>query len=433
MTGEARGLACGGSHFAFQFAGKGHDLRDVATKLGVKSVLEGSVRRAGNRLRVNAQLINASDGFHLWSERFDRDMDDVFAVQDEIARSVTETLKVKLLGEPDAPMVTRPTENLEAYHLYLKGRHYHSRATGPALERSVECFTQALAIEPGYAQAHAGIASVQALRAVLGFVAPMRAMPLARESADKALAIDESVADAHFALAFVLDYDEWNWTGAEREYRRALELNPGDALARSFYADMLCRVRRFDAGIAEARRAVEQDPLSALSRHLLALALYMAKRFEASIAEAQAGVDLEPSFPFLHSTLGWAFGALGRHQEAIEAHKHAATIAPGDPLPTAHLGRVLGLAGQKQEALAILDDLEQRKARDYCSEFLMAHVNLGLGDTEQAIARLERAASDRDPLLCYLDVWYPLDPLRADPRFQALLRRMNFPETAAES
>ena len=201
---------------AFRFRGDAPDLREVGKKLNVKTVLEGSVRKAGNRLRINAQLINTEDGYHLWSERYDRDMEDVFAVQDEIARTVVEKLKVKLLGEQDVPVVKRPTDNLEAYKLVLKGRYYCARVTGTALQKGFECFTQALAVEPAYAQAQAGIAVIHTFRAVLSFAVPQQVMPLAKEAALKALAIDETVADAHFALAFVLAAYEWNWARAEQ-------------------------------------------------------------------------------------------------------------------------------------------------------------------------------------------------------------------------
>ena len=216
---------------SFQFRGTGHDLREICDKLTVNTVLEGSVRKVGNRLRINAQLINAEDGYHLWSERYDRTMDDVFAVQDEIAQSVVEKLKVKLLGAADAPLVKRPTDNLEAYNLVLQGRYYTVRATAAALEKGLACFTQALALEPAYAQAQAGIALAHALRAIVSLATPHTVMPDAKEAALKALALDETVADAHFSLGYVLHYYEWDWAGAERAYRRALELNPGDAFA----------------------------------------------------------------------------------------------------------------------------------------------------------------------------------------------------------
>ena len=257
LTG-LEGLHVASRTSAFLAKAKNFDIGEIGTRLKVGAVLEGSVRKAGNRLRVTAQLINVSDGYHLWSERYDRDMDDVFAVQDEITEAVVGKLKVKLLGEKVSPVAKRPTDNLEAYTLFLKGRHHFERFAGPALEQSLECFSQALAVEPSYAQAHAGIADVQTLRALLSFVAPQHVMPMAKEAALEALALDESVAEAHAALATVIDCYEWNWPDAEREYRRALELNPSDPRTRSRYADLLSRVGRADAAATEARRAVEQ-------------------------------------------------------------------------------------------------------------------------------------------------------------------------------
>ena len=406
---------------AFQAKAKDFEIAEIGVRLKVGTVLEGSVRKAGNRLRVTAQLINVSDGYHLWSERYDRDMNDVFAVQDEIARSVVEKLKVKLLGEQDAPLVTGPTDNLEAYNLVLKGRYYFARLTGTALQKGLECFTQALTVEPSYAQAHAGIALSHTTQATLSFAAPHDVLPQANEAAIKALAIDETVADAHFALALVLDFYEWNWTDAEREYRRALELNPGDTLARGVYGLMLGRLGRADAGIAEARHAVERDPLSLINRHHLALVFWGARRFDAAVAEARAGIELEPTFHPFYWDLGFSLAGLGRHKEAVEALTQATIVAPGDPLSQGYRGWALGLAGQRQEALEILGDLERRRLREYLSGCMMAQISLGLGDEEQAISWLQKAAEERDGLLPLSNVWFAFDPLRADPRFQALL------------
>ena len=414
---------------AFQFKGLSPDLREVGEKLNVRTVLEGSVRKAGNRLRINAQLINTEDGYHLWSERYDRDMDDVFAVQDEIARTVVEKLKVKLLGKRDAPMIAPPTDNLEAYNLCLKARHYIARHTG--LEKALECLTQALAVEPTYARAHAGVALVQTMSAILGTARPGEVMPTAKEAALKALAIDERVADAHFALAMVLDYFEWNWSEAEHEYRRALELNPGDSQARSFFAVMLGRMGHMDNSLAEARSAVERDPLSVFSAHSLAFQLFVARQFEAAIAVAHAGIDMEPAYHPFHFDLGFSLGCLGKYEDAVAALRQATSIAPGDAISAAYLGWALGLGGHRQEALAILGNLEQRRTEGYFPGLLMAAINLGLGEHERAISWLETAADESDPLQAFLKVWPPLDPLRADPRFQDLLRRMNFPETAS--
>ena len=379
---------------------------------------------------MKAQLINVSDGYQLWSERYDRDMDDVFAVQDEIAQAVVKQLKVRLLGEQDAPLVTRPTDNLEAYTLVLKGRYYFTKMTGTALEKGLECFTQALAVEPAYAQAHAGIALVQTLRAFLSCAVPQQVMPMAKEAALKALAIDETVADAHFALAFVLDSYEWNWAGAEPEYRHALDLNPADTLTRCLYARLLGCSGRADASVTEGRHAVEHDPLSTFTRQIFALILSLAGRFDAAVAEARAGIELERTYHPFYWNLGLALVGLGRSAEAVEPLRQATTFAPGDLYSLGFLGWALGLAGQKQEAATIRSDLERRQTQEYVSSFVMALVNIGLGEHDQAISWLEKGAEARDPNLTFLNRMFIMDPLRPAPRFQAVLRRMNFPETA---
>ena len=414
---------------AFQFKGRASDLRDIGQKLNVKTVLEGSVRKAGNRLRINAQLINTDDGYHLWSERYDREIDDVFAVQDEIARSVVEKLKVKLLGEEDAPVIKQPTDNLEAYNLVLKGRYHRVRLTGAALEKSLECFTQALAVEPTYAQAHAGIALVHAIQAILSLAAPHTVMPDAKEAALKTLALDETVADAHAALAVVLHYYDWDWAGAEREYRRALELNPGDTFARSMYAHLLGDVGRVDDSVAEARSAVKRDPLSPFSQYTVSMVFSMARRFDEAITAAQAASELDPSFHWSYTSRGWGLAGLGKHDEAVESLRRATTLTPGDPLPQLFLGWALALAGRRQEALGILDNHDRRQRQEYVGGVMLAILSLGLDEHERAISWLEQAARQRDGLMASLGVFFVFDPLRGDPRFQALIRRMNFHST----
>ena len=303
------------------FKARDYDISEIGVRLKVGAVLEGSVRKAGNRLRVTAQLINVGDGYHLWSDRYDRDMDDVFAVQDEIAQAVVEKLKVKLLGEQNALVIKRPTDNLAAYNLYLQARYYGARATGAGYEKALACLTQALALEPTYVQAQAGIARVQATRAVISLAAPHTVMPEAKDAALKTLALDETVADAYEALAFVLQYYEWDWAGAERAYRRALELSPGDSQTRFAFASMLAMIGRVDESVAQARSAVEHDPLSAMPRSQLAQSFVIARRFEEAIAESHAAIELDPRVSMSYTTLGWALVGLGRLEETVEAFR----------------------------------------------------------------------------------------------------------------
>ena len=350
---------------AIQFKGKAPDLREVGEKLKVKTVLEGSVRKAGNRLRINAQLINTDDGYHLWSKRYDRDMDDVFAVQDEIAQSVVEKLKVKLLGEQDGPMVTRATDNLEAYHLYLKGRHPFDEY---AFSDSLKWCERAIKADPAYAQAHAGLAMAYLGMSGHGSADPRAVMPRAKEAAARAIALDETVADAHHSRAMVRQSFDWDWSGAAREFRRALELAPGHSQARSNYAMLMLTMDRVDtdAAIHEARRAVELDPLSSQVRHQLAISLAAIGQFEAVGEEGQRLVELAPAFFPGYWYVGAALVAEGRFQEAVDVIRQGWRRADGDSLTEGVLGWACARAGLRDEAHAIIRQLEERRAEGYC-------------------------------------------------------------------
>ena len=374
---------------AFQFRGKGHDLREVGEKLKVKTVLEGSVRKAGNRLRVNVQLINAADGYHLWSERFDRTLEDVFEVQDEIARSVVEKLKVKLLGARGAPLVQGPTDNLEAYNLWLRGRHYAQRLTSPT--ESLECYTQAVAIAPGYAKAHAGVARANAQLAILGWASPREVMPTARDAARRALALDDAEAEAHSALALVLRFYDWDWAGAARGYLRALELSPGDARTHSIYADMLACLGRADEAIVEARHAVELDPMSALSRRWLSVILLMLRQFDAARDEARRTVDLDPTYVPGYWDLAFVAVATGDLQGAVSTLRQVRQPARDDLHTEGMLGWACGLVSEREAALEILDHLKQLHERSRQVSFWAAAVCMGLEERDQALGWLDSA------------------------------------------
>ena len=413
---------------AFQFRGKGHDLQEIGDKLKVTTVLEGSVRKAGNRLRINAQLINAGDGYHLWSERYDRDMDDIFAVQDEIAHAVVEKLKVRLLGTPDVGLVQRPVADIEAYNLYLRGQHHLDFDTEAGIRRAIEQFSLALEREPSYAQAHAGISRARRYLAINGFEPAQEAMLQAKAAAERALAIDESVGEAHAALATVLHTWEWDWTGARDEYQRALELNPNHADGRIWHAALMAGQGQTEAAVNEARRAVDQDPLSQFANYFLAQSLEWAGRYDEAIAQARITIDAAPKVFSFYVPLAWASAAKGDYAVAIEALEEALTLEPGDPHSEASLAWVHGLAGHQAEAGERLERLEGRRDDDHFSAYLLALVNIGLGDHSRAIERLETAYEERDVLMFMLNIRWGFDPLRPDARFQALLRQMNLKE-----
>ena len=415
---------------SFQFRGKGHDLREIGEKLSVKAVLEGSVRKAGKRLRINAQLINTENGYHLWSERYDREMDDVFAVQDEIAQSVVEKLKVKLLGEQGAPILTRPTDNLEAHNLVLKGRHLFENRY--AFKDAFQSFEHALELDPMYAQAQAGVAGGYMVLAIHGSSDPRELMPKAREAALRAIALDERLADPHYALAMVHQAFDWDWSGAEREFRRALDLAPGHAQARSNYALLMMDHGDPEEAIAQARRAVDSDPLSGQVRHQLAAILVARRQFDEVEKEGRTLIDLLPGFFPGSWYVGTALFERNRHEEAVATIREGWEHSHGDPVAGAVLGWAYALAGLRAEALSMVELFEQRRVAGYFPASMIAVVHGALGDHDEAFTWLSRAYDERDGALFAVNVLWFFAPLRSDPRFQALLKKMNFPDAPAE-
>ena len=416
---------------AFQFKGQSADVRRIGEQLNVQTVMEGSVRKAGTRLRINAQLISTSDGYHLWSERYDRDLDDVFAVQDDIARTVVDRLKVQLLGGISEPLVSRPSADLEAYDLYLRGCHQLRPQTHDGALRALDLFEQASRRDPTYAQPYTGIAEVYAWLATVGWAAPRETMPKARDAARQALARDGALADAHVSLGGVLFHYDWDWSGAEREFRDALDLSPGLAEARAAFGQMLVAIGHAEAGLAAGRRAVELDPLSLATNLQLALSLLLSRQFEASIAQARRTLTLDAAFFPAVWVQAVATAALGDHDAAVGALELVRGAAGGDPIFESVLGWVYGRAGRRDEAGALLAALEQRRQEHHLAAVAIAWVYAGLDDADQMMSWLTRALDERDGLCVYLATTVLCDPFRADPRFEALIGRMRFPQPVA--
>ena len=416
---------------AFQFRGQAPDLREVGDKLNVKTVLEGSVRKVGNRLRINAQLINAEDGYHLWSARYDRTMDDVFEVQDDVARAVAEQLKVALLIDKRVPLVPTSTANVESYTLYLKGHHLRDQVTEDGMTQALDLFDQALEVDPGFARAHAGRAWVYRGLATLGYRWPRDVVPKAIAAARQAIALDDTVGEAHSVLAIALHLHEYDWDGAAAAYHRALERDPGDTLGRGHYAFFLILLGDSETGIAGARRAVDLDPLSPFSGYFLAQALFIARRFDDTVAQARANVELSPSTHFAYWLLGLGLAATGAYQEAVDALEQGVAYAAGDfNNAKAFLGWVYALAGRPGDARRIAEECERRRHDHYFPASLIASIHVGLGSHDRAMDWLDSAYDEHDGLMSVIGSWAMYDPLRSDPRFQALLQRMHFPAGA---
>ena len=314
---------------AFQFKGQALDLREVGRKLGVTTVLEGSVRKAGNRLRVTAQLIGVADGYHLWSERYDRQMEDVFAIQDDVSQAIVDVLRVKLLPTSATPVAERHTEDVEAYQLYLQGRHHWHKHTEEGYARSLDCFTKAIARDARYPQPYVGLANLYLWTGFLGSLSASEAYPKAKEAALRALELDETIGDAHSALGFVLTQYEWDRTGAEAAFKRAIELAPHSIDALQSYSVYLMNLGPIDEAVDLIKREIELDPLFAKAHQDLGYAYYVARRFGEAEARLRATIDLDPYFPTTYLVLGFVYVAQGRIDQAVATLERGADLAGG--------------------------------------------------------------------------------------------------------
>jgi serine/threonine-protein kinase len=410
---------------SFAFKGAQDDVREIGRRLGVTTVLEGSVRRAGNRVRVTAELVSAGDGYRLWSERYDRQLDDVFAIQDEIAAAIADVLQAKLLGAPKA-YAQEPVKSGDpkAYEHYLRGRHLWNERTTSALERSVEEFQRALAIDPRHAPSYAGIADSYVILGVYSHRPQDEVMPRAKAAAEQALAIDASLAEAHTALACVRALYEWDWAAADALFRRAIAHNPQYATAHQWYA-MNCLVPqgRFEEAQAELERALALDPLSLAVNTSVGLRFFYARELASAAGALRKTVELNPEFGAAHYFLGHALISMGRYGEAIAALERAVTLQEGSAETTAALATAHALAYHRPEAEALLAALDQRSREVYVSPALLAQVHLGLGDHAAALERLEDAAARRTADVVWLKIHPLYDPIRGHPQFRALLER----------
>jgi len=407
---------------AFYYRGKDVDVREIGSALNVEYILEGSVRRLGDRIRVTVQLINSADGYHFWSERYDRRMADVFDIQDEISQAIADKLRVQFGGEK--PLMKRPTANLEAYTLYLKGRHLGNQFTGDGWRKAIECFERASTEDPNYAAPQAGLAVAYTYLAIHGWARPREVMLDAKACALKALELDETLAEAHCALGFVQTFFEWDWRGAESEYQRAMALNPRDALIRIYYSLLLMYTGRADTAFREARRAWEQEPISEEVNRLMVYISFVTGRCEEAVAHGRKAVELYPHGSGIHNLLGFAYAHRGRYQDAIQVLQEASVMTGGDLVYGWGLGYVYARQGRRNEALAILESLERPRSESYFSPTLMAGLYGALGELDRAFEFLETAYEERDGFLVAVGVDPTFDTLRGDPRCHELLKKI---------
>ncbi len=414
-----------------RYKGTDKPLPQIARELNVDALVEGSVLRAGDRVRITAQLIHAATDQHLWAKSYERDLRDILVLQSEVARAVADEIQIKLTPQEQARLARSPQVNPAVHEAYLRGRYYWAKGTEQGLRKSIEYFEEAIAKDPSYALAYCGLAdSINMLVSpILELMPPGEAAPKAKAAALRALELDETLAEAHTSLGRIKFYFDWDWTGAEKTFRRAIELNVNYSLAHHTYALLLSVLGRHAEAIRESRRAVELDPLSLLSNSIFAVVYCCTRQFENGEEQFRKTLELDPNFALARWMLGaFCLVAMGRYDESIAELQKAIALAVdvAVAIPTGVLGYCYGKSGRRNEALRILDELEELSKRRYVSPMARTLTYVGLGD-ERMFDALEDAYQQRAHSLIWLNVVPWWDDVRAHPRFQDVVRRMNFP------
>ncbi len=409
---------------SFQFKGAGYDISAIGKKLNVQTVLEGSLRKAGNRIRITAQLVNVADGYHLWSEKYDREMEDIFAIQDEISLAIVGKLKVQLLREEKEALVKRHTDNIDAYHMYLKGRYFWNKRYEGGLQRSLEFFNQAIALDPAYALAYAGIADSYNLLGLYSWLPPKVAYSRAKTATEKALEIDDRLGEAHASLGWIRCFFDWDWPAAEREFKRAVNLNPNYATAHEWYSLFLAVGQRFNEAINEIKQAQELDPLSLIVNAIEGVILYLAREYDKALGQLRETLEMDPTFSVARLYQGEVYLGQAKWKEAIEAFQKVTALSPESTFAVGSLGSAFGMSGQKDDALKMTRRLAELEKDRYVSPLYRAMISLGLGEKDQSLDYLEEAYLERESYLAFLGVWPHFDSLRSSPRFGALLEKI---------
>ncbi len=411
-----------------QYKGVKKPLPQIAGELKVDAVIEGSVLREGNQVRISVQLIHGATDKHLWADNYQRELRGILSLQSELARAIAQQVKITLTPQEQTRLTSPgPAVNPEAYEAYLRGRSELSKVSVPGIKKGMEYLQKAIQIDPGYARAYAGLASAYSLMGQQEILPVREAFAKARELALKALELDEALPEAHNMLGWIHRSYDWDWPGAEREFKRALELDPGSAYAHNGYGAYLIVVGREEEALAEEKRAVQLDPLSSFLNGQIAIYLLEAQRYEEMAEQCRKTLELDPSNSRAYFALGLGHAQQGRYDQAVAELRKSAELSGGRPDVLAELGYVYGVAGKKAEAKRILSELTELAKRRNVSPLNFAILYAGLGDKDQAFAWLERAYQERSPFLLDIKTLLGGDPLRGDPRFQDLLRRIGLP------
>src|SRR5438445_3716658 len=399
-------------------------IAEIGRELGVESIVEGSVRKSGDKIRITAKLVDTRSEEPLWSQEYDREFRDVFSIQSDIAERIAAALKFQVMKDERQGIERRATDNLDAYTSYLKGRYFWNRRTYEGLEKAIDSFEDAVRREPTYALSYAGLADSYAMLALFEFLPPKEAYPKAKRAAQKALEIDDRLGEVHASLGLVKYQFDWDWPGAEAEFRRAIELNPSYAPSHQFFADYLKAMGRFDEALAEMDRAHELDPLSLSINTGVGHVLYLSREYDKAIEQYRRTIELDPNFLQARLWFGRPYLQKGMFREAIAELQQAVSLSGGSVISLAMLGHARAAAGERKEALQILKELRAGSEKQYVTAYWIAVIYNGLHDDEQVFAWLERAYRERSSWLVWMKSEPRFDWLRSDRRFVSLLKRM---------
>ncbi len=407
-----------------KYASPDQDPLEAGRQQRVDAVLDGKIQRAAERVRVTVQLLRVQDGQQLWADKFDEKFTDIFALQDAISERVAAALALELTGSEQDRLTKRYTENAEAYQLYLRGRYFWNKRTGESLQKGIEYFSQAIEKDSHYALPHAGLADSYIILGNFGLLPPNEAYSKAKVAAEQALKVDADLVEAQVSLAFVKALFERDWPGAEAGFRRAIELNPNYGPAHQWYGVSLAGAGRLDEAVAELKRAQQVDPQSLTISAVVGWMLYLARDYDKAIEQEKIVLEMEGNFALAHRYLGLAYEQKGMYAEAISEFQKAESLSGARPLDSGSLGHAYAIAGRTAEARQILKKANERSLKAYFPAYDIAIIYVGLGEKDQALDWLEKAVQERSPWLIHLSVDPRFDPLRSDPRFTALVRRI---------
>jgi tetratricopeptide (TPR) repeat protein len=409
-----------------RFKNTDKDIKEIGEELDVATLLEGSIGKESDDIRVNAKLIRIEDSISLWSDTYEKKLESVFAIQSDVAEKIANALQVELSPEEKERLEKKPTENLEAYNLYLRGRYFWNKRTEETMKKSVEYFEEALELDPNYALAYAGLADAYNMLGEYLFLPPLEAFNKAKEAALKSMEIDDTLAEAYVSIGLVKYRFDWDWSGAEKDFKKAIRLNASYATAHHWYGAFLRDMGRFDEALAEYIRALELDPISLPINTSLGRNFQVARQYNQAIEQCKKALEIDSNFPWAHCVLAQAYLQKSMFEEAISEFQKAANLSDWSVEYLSQLAHAYAVSGNRNKALKIIEELNRRSKESYVSEFRIALIYTGLGEKDKVFECLEKAHKERNADLVELRVEPRFDSLRSDSRFKALLKKMGF-------